>query len=121
MYIRSEDLGIQYIGPFPSRAAALAHIGEHFPAYRTEQKGYSDTVVDQIPEDWGWPAISPEQDAAMWAEERSWKEAELPLPTGPDPDKEFSLNGGDTWVTLDDIRQLWALLSPAEQNYVKEG
>lgn len=72
MYIRSEDLGVQFIGPFPSRAAAQAHLDEHFPAYRKEQSGYKDQIVEAVEE--GYSTISPAQDAAMWAEERSWTE-----------------------------------------------
>ena len=105
MYIRSEDRGIVFVGPFPSQEAAAAHINLYFPDYR-KQPGYLDQIVDTLPE--GELLISPEQDAVMWAEEAD----------GPDPDKEFSLNAGDTWVTLDDIRQLWALLTEDEQRYV---
>lgn len=68
MYIRAEDLGIVYIGPFPTREAAQEHMSRYFPAYRSTESGYNDSIVEQITDGPMTMVITPEADIIDWKE-----------------------------------------------------
>lgn len=67
IFIRSEDMAVVFVGPFPSREAAEQHMDRFLPIYRKTESGYSDTIVDITPT-LGDTVITPEQDAQMWEE-----------------------------------------------------
>lgn len=67
-YIRSEDMGVVYIGPFSTAERAVSHMVCYFPAYRkVPNSGYKDEVVEQLEP--GYMVISPEEDIINWEEE----------------------------------------------------